>query len=203
VPQEAQRGVASRGPESISSTFRIMYGGDTLDTVIGEAFVGDDQDVAHIVLAIGSKGTPFETSFMDTLTHRSRGHTSSLALLEPNLPCKPFALVCNEMTMRTSEQASLFLGPVNASVARAVIDSVADGTIPKESVEDLLIIVTAFIHWEAKTRQKVYDNNYAATILAIERAFNGEPGIDDIIGKRDSAVHFFYPSPSTEDRSDD
>ena len=142
-----------------------------MNTVIGEAFVGEGLDAAHLVIAIVSKGTPFETSFMDTLTRRSRGHTSSLALLEPNLPCKPFTLVCNDLTMRTAEQASFFLGPVNAAVARAVVDSVADETIPKESVEDLLIIVTAFIHWEAKTKQKVYDNNLRSDVTGDREGF--------------------------------
>lgn len=170
-----------------------------MNTIIGNAFVGDGLEAAHVILAIGTKGTPFETSFLNALTHRAKGHTSSLALLEPNLPCKPFTLIANEMAMRTAEQVSFFLGPVNAAVSHAVIDSVADGTIPKEMAEELLILATVFVHWDAKIKQKVYDNNYAATLLAIDRAFSGEPTVDEILGKRDGARHYFYQSSASQD----
>lgn len=63
-----------------------------MNTLIGEAFVGEGAGAAHVVLAIGSKGTPFETAFLNALTQRSKGHITSLALLEPNLPSKPIML---------------------------------------------------------------------------------------------------------------
>jgi 5,6,7,8-tetrahydromethanopterin hydro-lyase len=170
-----------------------------MNTIIGEAFVGTGVEAAHVVLAIGSKGTPFETSFMNSLTQRTKGHLTSLALLEPNLPSKPMTLVTNEMTLGTADQTSLFLGPVNAAVAHAVIDSVEEGTIPKDMVEELLILALVFIHWEAMDRKMVYGNNLQATRSAIARAFSGEPGIDQIIERRGTAKHFFYAQQQDED----
>jgi len=55
-----------------------------------------------VFLAIGSKGTPFETAFLNAMTQRSKGHITSLALLEPNLPSKPITLIANEIAMRTA-----------------------------------------------------------------------------------------------------
>ena len=164
-----------------------------MNTIIGEAFVGSGVESAHVILAIGSKGTPFETSFMNTLTQRSKGHTNSLALLEPNLPAKPITLIVNEITLKTADQDSYFLGPVNAAVAHAVVDMVASGTIPKELTEDLLIIASTFIHPDAKNKQRAYQNNLEATKLAIARAYSKEPNIDEILRKKDTAKHFFYP----------
>jgi 5,6,7,8-tetrahydromethanopterin hydro-lyase len=166
-----------------------------MNMMIGEAYVGDGAEAAHVILAIGLKGTPFETAFVNTLTQRSKGHITSLALLEPNLPCKPITLIANEITMRTAELVSFFLGPVNAAVANAIVDMVANGTIPKDEAEDLLVIATTFIHWEAGDKRKVYENNLEATKLAIARAFRREPDIDEILRRRETAKHFFYPSP--------
>jgi 5,6,7,8-tetrahydromethanopterin hydro-lyase len=175
-----------------------------MNTIMGEADVGDGAEAAHVVLAIGSKGAPFETSFLNALTHRARGQMTSIALLEPNLPCKPFTLITNETTLRTANQATVLLGPINAAVAHSVIDAVAGETIPRAMVDQLLIIVTVFVPYEAKVTQRVYDNHYAAALLAIERAFNGEPGIDEILGKRDTAKHFFYqPHADQEDLTHD
>ena len=79
-----------------------------MNTIIGEAFVGTGVEAAHVVLAIGSKGTPFETSFMNALTQKTKGHPTSLALLEPNLPSKPMTLVATEIiTLRTADQTSV------------------------------------------------------------------------------------------------
>jgi 5,6,7,8-tetrahydromethanopterin hydro-lyase len=170
-----------------------------MNMLFGEAFVGDGPEAAHVILVIGSKGTPFETAFVNALTQRSKGHITSLALLEPNLPCKPITLIANEITMRTAGLVSFFLGPVNAAVAHAVVDMVANGTIPKEKAEDLLIIATTFIHWEAGDGNKVYENNLEATKLGITRAFSQEPGIDEILRRRDTAKHFFYPTTKDQE----
>ena len=60
-------------------------------------------------------------------------------------------------------------GPAQAAVARAVVDSVAEGVIPKDQVDDLCIIVGVFIHWEAEDDKKIYDYNYEA-VKAVDRA---------------------------------
>ncbi len=162
-----------------------------MTTMIGEALVGEGNEVAHIDLAIGAKGTPFETAFMTALTQPAMGHTPLLAVLEPNLPCKPATLMANKVTIKNGIQATLMFGPAQASVAKAVADSVADGVIPKAQAENLLIIVSVFIHWDAQDKKKIYDYNYEATKLAIKRAMAGEPKIDDILAKRKTAKHPF------------
>jgi 5,6,7,8-tetrahydromethanopterin hydro-lyase len=119
------------------------------------------------------------------------GHTPLLAVLAPNLPCKPSTLMANKVTIKNANQATLMYGPAQAAVALAVTDSVADGTIPKAQAEDLLIIVSVFIQWDAKDKKKIYDYNYEATKLAIKRAMTGEPKIDEVLAKRKTARHPF------------
>lgn len=160
---------------------------------IGEALVGDGNEVSHIDLLIGSKNGPVGTAFANALADQKAGHSNLLAVLTPNLLCKPATVLITKVTIKGAPQAVQMFGPAQASVAKAVSDCVADGTIPKDQVEDLVIVCGVFIHWEAKDDAKIYQFNYEATKLAIKRAMKNEPKIDEILSKKDTAKHPFSP----------
>jgi len=82
-------------------------------------------------------------------------------------------------------------GSLHAAVAKAVMDAVEEGVIPKEKADDLFIIVSVFIEWDAEDKKKIYDYNYEATKLAIKRAFKKEPNVDEVLEKKDQAKHPF------------
>lgn len=159
--------------------------------VIGEALVGEGNEVAHIDLIIGDKEGPVGTAFANSLATPSQGHVPLLAVLEPNLQPKPCTLIIPKVTIKNLEQASLIFGPAQASVAKAVADAVEEGTIPKKSVEDVVIICGVFIHPKAKDKDKIYEYNYEATKLAIKRAMAGEPKIEEVLAKKEKAKHPF------------
>ncbi len=159
--------------------------------LVGEALVGEGNEVAHIDLIIGDKDGPVGNAFSVSLSSPRQGHTPLLAVLEPNLQPKPSTLIVNKVTIKNAFQAELMFGPAQAAVAKAVADSVAEGIIPKNLVEDIVIVVSVFIHWEAKDKEKIYKYNYEATKLAIKRAFSGEPSIDEVLEKKDKAKHPF------------
>ena len=160
-------------------------------SMIGEALVGEGNEIAHIDLVIGPRGGPVETAFMNSLAMPREGHTPLLAVLEPNLQPKPCTLMINKVTIKNADQAVLMFGAGQAAVAKAVIDSVEEGVISKGDAEDLLIIVSVFIHWEAKDKQKIYDFNYEATKLAIKRAMASEPSVGEALLRKDKANHPF------------
>ncbi|VVB85102.1 5,6,7,8-tetrahydromethanopterin hydro-lyase [uncultured archaeon] len=160
-------------------------------SIIGEALVGEGNEIAHIDLVIGTKGGAVETAFMNSLAMPREGHTPLLAVLEPNLQPKPSTLIINKVTIRNADQAVLMFGPAQAAIAKAVMDSVEDGVIDKNDAEDLLLIVSVFIHWDAKDKQKIYDYNYEATKLAIKRAIEREPSVQEALARKDSAKHPF------------
>lgn len=83
-------------------------------------------------------------------------------------------------------------GPAQKAVADAVTDCVKSGVIPKGQVETLCIVCGVFIHWDAADDKKIYQYNYEATKLSIERAMKNEPSVDEVIAKRDSATHPYY-----------
>jgi 5,6,7,8-tetrahydromethanopterin hydro-lyase len=160
-------------------------------SLVGEALVGEGKEIAHIDLVIGEKGGAVEQAFMTSLASPRAGHTPLLAVLEPNLLAKPSTLMINKVTIKNASQAILMFGPAQAAVAKAVMDSVEDGVIPKEKADDLFIIVSVFIEWDAEDKKKIYDYNYEATKLAISRAFNKEPNVDDVLAKKEKAKHPF------------
>jgi hypothetical protein len=82
-------------------------------------------------------------------------------------------------------------GPAQYGVARAVADSVKDGTIPVEEADDLFISVGVFIHWEAGDDRKIQDYNYRATKEAILRAVTGQPSATQVLGDKDRVKHPF------------
>ena len=160
-------------------------------SLIGEALVGDGPEIAHIDLVIGPRGGPVETAFMNSLAMPREGHTPLLAVLEPNLQPKPATLIVNKVTMKNGNQAILMFGPAQAAVAKAVMDCVEEGVIAKEDAEDVLLIVSVFIHWQAEDKQKIYDYNYEATKLAIKRAVKKEPSVNEALARKDEAKHPF------------
>jgi len=158
---------------------------------IGEALVGDTNEVAHIDLLIGSKDGPVGTAFAIALSNQKQGHSNLLAGV-PNLICKPAAVIITKVTIKGAHQVVQMFGPAQKAVGKAVADSVAEGVIPKGEAENLVLIVGVFIHWEAKDNDKIFQNNYDATKLAIRRAMTGEPKIDEVLSKKDTVKHPFY-----------
>src|SRR5437764_10329639 len=160
---------------------------------VGEALVGEGNEIAHIDLLIGDKTGPVGVAFANALANQSHGHTNLLAVLAPNLLCKPATVLITKVTIKGLDQAVLMFGPAQAAVAKAVADSVAAGVISKGDAENLVIVCGVFIHWEAKDDTKIYQFNYEATKMAIASAMKGEPKIEEILAKKDSAKHPFSP----------
>jgi 5,6,7,8-tetrahydromethanopterin hydro-lyase len=158
---------------------------------VGESLVGEGNEVAHIDLMLGSKSGPVGAAFASALTTESEGHTNLLAVVTPNLAAKPDTLITNKVTIKGAKQAVQLFGPAQAAVARAVVDSVSDGTIPRSEVDDLVLIVGVFIHWDAEDDKKIFDWNYEAVKQSIARALAGEPSIDTVLAETPAARHPF------------
>lgn len=159
---------------------------------IGEALVGEGNEIAHIDLLIGDKAGPVGTAFANALADQKHGHSNLLAVITPNLICKPATVLITKVTIKGAAQAVQMFGPAQAAVARAVTDSVAAGVIAKDQADNLVIVCGVFIHWQAKDDAKIYQYNYDATKLAIQRAMKGEPKIDEIISRK-GEKHPFSP----------
>jgi 5,6,7,8-tetrahydromethanopterin hydro-lyase len=158
---------------------------------VGESLVGDGNEVAHIDLLIGPRGSSAETAFVNCLTNNKDGFTSLLAVLTPNLLTKPSTVMFNKVTIKGAKQAVQMFGPAQYAVAKAVADSVAEGVIPADEADDIFICVGVFIHWEAADDKKIQDFNYRAVKESIARAVSGQPSASEVVAKRGTVTHPF------------
>ena len=159
--------------------------------MVGESLVGDGNEIAHIDLILGPRGSAAETAFCNCLTNNKDGFTALLAVVAPNLMCKPNTVMFNNVTIKGAKQAVQMFGPAQRAVAMAVADSVEDGTIPAAEADDIFISVGVFIHWQAEDDAKIQDFNYRATREAISRAVAGEPKAAEVVAKKRTSPHPF------------
>jgi bifunctional enzyme Fae/Hps len=157
--------------------------------LIGEALVGEGNEVAHIDLLLGDKSGPVGDAFASGMTNLSAGHTPLLAVIRPNLPSKPHTLLVPKVTIKNLEDTSKIFGPAQAAVAKAVADAVEDGVIPKDKVDDWVIVCSVFIHPKATDFRRIYQYNYGATRLALKRALSKYPTLEKILYDKDRAKH--------------
>jgi 5,6,7,8-tetrahydromethanopterin hydro-lyase len=158
---------------------------------VGESLVGEGNEVAHIDLIIGPRGSAAETAFCNALTNNKDGFTTLLAVVAPNLLTKPNTILFNKVTIKGAKQAVQMFGPAQHGVSLAVADSVAEGVIPADEADDLFISVGVFIHWDATDDKKIQEYNYTATKEAIARAVAGQPSSAEVQAKYKTASHPF------------
>jgi len=158
---------------------------------IGEALAGEGNEVAHIDLLIGDKTGPVGVAFATALANQSEGHTNLMAVLTPNLLAKPATIIITKVTLKDMKQVLQMFGPAQYAVAKAVADSVADGTIPASQADDLVIVCGVFIHPAAEDNAKILKYNYEATKLSIHRAMKNLPTTSEITAQKDTVKHPF------------
>jgi 5,6,7,8-tetrahydromethanopterin hydro-lyase len=158
---------------------------------VGESLVGEGNEIAHIDLIIGPRGSAAESAFANALTNNKDGFSTLLAVVAPNLMVKPATILFNKVTIKGSKQAVQMFGPAQRAVAMAVADCVEDGTIPADEADDLFISVGVFIHWMAEDDAKIEEFNYKATKEALQRAVAGTPTAAEVVAAKSAAKHPF------------
>jgi bifunctional enzyme Fae/Hps len=157
--------------------------------LVGEALIGDGAELAHIDLLMGDKEGPIGSAFANAVSQLSVGHTPLLAVVRPNLLTKPATVVIPKVTLKDMSQVNEMFGPVQAAVAKAVADCVEENTFAGIDVESVVILVSAFVHPEAKDYNRIYRYNYGATKLALHRALDKFPDTKTLVFEKDRAAH--------------
>ena len=65
----------------------------------------------------------------------------------------------------------MIYGPTQSAVAKAIVDNLEAGVIPREAMEQEVMIVKATVHPKALDRHALYHNVYRAMDKAIKGAF--------------------------------
>ncbi len=157
--------------------------------LIGESLVGEGNEVAHVDLMVGDKAGPVGQAFAMGLTTLSAGHTPLLAVVRPNLPPKPHTLIVPKVTVKNMEDTGKIFGPAQAAVAKAIADAAEEGVIPASKLDEWVVVASVFIHPQAKDYRKIYQYNYGATKMALQRALKKYPTLDKVNYDKDRAKH--------------
>lgn len=168
--------------------------------LVGEALVIEERpdnsgldllNVAHIELIIGPRGSAAEDAFCRTLTDQKFGVNGLLAIVAPNMMCKPATVMFNKVTIKNGRQAVQMFGPAQRGVAMAVMDCVADGTIPQDEADNVFICVGVFIDSRADIDERIQDWNYRAVKQALKAAIAREPKVADVLKNYKTSAHPF------------
>ncbi|MGZ8271689.1 MAG: formaldehyde-activating enzyme [Methylophilus sp.] len=175
--------------------------------LVGEGLVIEDRpdgsgldlkNVAHIDLIMGPRGSAAEDAFCRTLTDQKQGVNGLLAIAAPNMMVKPNTVMFNKVTIKDGRQAVQMFGPAQRGVSMAVMDCVADGTIPLEEADDVFICVGVFIDHTADMDDRIQDWNYRATKIAIKSAVAREPKAAYVVQQYKEALHPFAATTPAE-----
>ena len=144
-------------------------------------------------ILIGRVDGPVGQAFAN-LMGQSKGHTAMFAIRACNQMVRPATLIVPKVTLKNAANIDLFGGVVQAATADAVVDCLIDGTLPKDLANELCIISLVWIDPRCATdpnldKKDMYRTNHAATKLAIARALNNEPSVEELIAKRHTMRH--------------
>lgn len=160
--------------------------------LIGESFVGDGPEAAHVNAVLGRRAGPVGTAWATALATPSAGHAPFVAVLVPGVPVKPLTLFVNKAAVTSAEHGNLTWGAAQAGVAGGVADAVADGVIAAPDVDDLVLIAAVWVNPAAADADLVYANNRAATKAALAAASRSEPALAEVLAARASPANPFY-----------
>ena len=161
-------------------------------TQIGESFVGDGVDAAHVNTVLGRYGGPVEVAWATALATPRPGHAAFVAVLQPNLPVHPLTLFVNKATIAGDRHGELTWGAAQAGVAAGVADTVASGIVPVPEAADVLLIAAVWVNPDALDADAVFANNRTATAEAIANGAARRPAVADVLAQRDAPFNPYY-----------
>ncbi|SDI92814.1 5,6,7,8-tetrahydromethanopterin hydro-lyase [Lentzea albidocapillata subsp. violacea] len=160
--------------------------------LIGESFVGEGVNAAHINTVLGHREGPAGTAWATALATPSAGHVPFVAVLRPSLPVKPMTLFVTKAAPANDDHGLLIWGPAQAGVAAGVADAVADGSIPEPDTSTHVLIAAVWVNPGADDADTVYRNNREATRTALANGAKDLPAIDAVLAAKDTPSNPFY-----------
>jgi 5,6,7,8-tetrahydromethanopterin hydro-lyase len=159
---------------------------------IGESFVGEGAEAAHVNTVLGGRDGPVGTAWATALATPRPGHSAFVAILRPNLPVKPLTLFVNKAAIVSDEHGTLTWGAAQAGVAGGVADALADGIIAAPDAEAFVLIAAVWVNPAARDAELVYANNRAATKAAVLAAVRSRPDLTEVLAARAEPFNPFY-----------
>jgi 5,6,7,8-tetrahydromethanopterin hydro-lyase len=164
----------------------------TLKMQIGESFVGEGVNAAHINTVFGDREGPTGVAWATALATPSQGHVPFVAILRPSLPVKPLTLFVTKAAPGNDTHGNMIWGPAQAGVSSGVADAVEAGHINQKEVDLGCIIVAVWVNPGADDADLVYKNNREATFTALKNGAHALPSIEDVLANKALPFNPFY-----------
>jgi 5,6,7,8-tetrahydromethanopterin hydro-lyase len=162
------------------------------DVQIGEAFVGEGVDAAHVNTVLGERDGPVGTAWATALATPRAGFVPFVAVLRPGLAVQPMTLFVNKAAIEPGRHGDLTWGAAQAGVAGGVAEAVAEGIVDRARAQDLVLIAAVWVNPAAEDEDAVFANNLEATREALRNGRDGAPAVMDVLAARDDPWNPFY-----------
>ncbi len=157
---------------------------------VGEGFAGPPfHEIAHVDLLIGRRDGPVGRAVARAM--EGWGSERGLKVISE----RPLILLVPTVTLRTARQRQLFYDFAAEGILMAVRQNIENGFLPEAALDDLALIVNAFVHPAASIGRRVMLNNYKATVQALRKAIEGRPMLEQLFEEKASARHPFRYAP--------
>ena len=166
---------------------------------VGESLVagGPPGTAAEPEVIIGDLNSAFGTAFATLLGNQIKGHTKVLAIMNTDIMVRPATLMVSKVTVNNNKYTNILMGTVQGAIANGVLDSVREGYLPKDKVNDLGVIVSVWLNPSVADDKDLdhkilFDIHRKATTNAIQKAVNNEPSIDWLLENQEKIIHKYY-----------
>ena len=159
--------------------------------LIGESFVGDGPNAAHVNTVLGGRDGPVGAAWATGLATPSAGHAPFMVVLAPDMPVQPPTLFVNKAAIASDRHGELTWGAAQAGVADGVMDALRAGTIPRATVGSLVLIVAVWVNPAADDATAVHANNRTATARALVAGASATPSVDALLEVGDARNPYF------------
>ena len=166
---------------------------------VGESLVagGPPGTAAEPEVVIGEMDGPFGTAFATLMGSQSKGHSKVLAIMNTDIMVRPPTIMVSKVTVNNNRYTNILMGTVQGAIANGVLDSIKDGDIPKDKVNDLGIIVSVWLNPSVAKDDKLdhkilFDIHRKATAKAIKKAMTNEPTIEWLLENQDEIIHKYF-----------
>ena len=164
---------------------------------IGESFIGDGANAAHVNTIFGHREGPAGVAWATALATPSQGHVPFVAVLRPSLPVKPLTLLVTKAAPASDAHGLLIWGPAQAGLSAGVADALAEGIISPEQADSHVVIAAVWVNPVADDAELVYRNNRASAREALRNGAASLPRIEDVLAARDSPSNPFFTPATT------
>ncbi|MGA2803233.1 MAG: formaldehyde-activating enzyme [Acidimicrobiales bacterium] len=163
--------------------------------IIGESFVGDGVNAAHVNVVLGRRDGPVGAAWAGALATPSAGHAPFVVVAQPGVPAVPPTLFVNKAAIAGPAHGKMTWGPAQAGVAQGVGQALEESIIDSGDVDNLVLIAAVWVNPNADDETEIFCNNQTATLEALRKAAHGLPTVSEFVSAARSPFNpFFRPS---------